>query len=140
MKELSVIQKNKLAEFGVIAVYIFGSQAQGTTNPFSDFDFAILLQQSRVVHTTTSILYEPIYDILSDVTQPETLAADVIDIVFLDSPRVPLELKSHIVRHGQLLLDLQPQQRVNFEDRIMQQTADFAPLRLQMSQALLARI
>lgn len=123
-----------------MALYFFGSRVYGLAHPQSDFDFGILLHDPRVVAQSSLEPYQKIYDILSDIITPETLAADVIDIVFLDSPRVPLELKCHIIHHGQVILDMDPQERVTREERLMLLQADFAPLRLEMSQALLARL
>ncbi len=121
------------------ALYLFGSRAQGVSGPTSDFDFGILLKDPATAFKSTAELYHIIYPILASVTRPETLEADVIDIVFLDSPRVPLELKSFIVRKGKLLLDDNPSYHADVTSRILLQTADFAPLRHQMSTALFER-
>lgn len=137
---LSQQAQEQLANFGVMALYFFGSRAYGLATAASDFDFAVFLRNPQAVAQNSSALYQPIYDILSSLIKPETLAADVIDIVFLDSPRVSLELKFHIINHGQVLLDLNPQERMTRAERLTLQTADFAPLRMEMSQALLVRL
>lgn len=132
--------KKTLTNLGVIAVYLFGSRAQGRAGPFSDFDFAVLLKDPQRVRKYSGEDYNAIYPVLASVTHPKSLAEDVIDIIFLDSPRVPLEIKSYIVRKGRILLDVDPRRRVHFEEHIMRETADFAPLRNLMRQALLARL
>ncbi|MBI2415648.1 MAG: nucleotidyltransferase domain-containing protein [Candidatus Kerfeldbacteria bacterium] len=132
--------REQLASLGVLALYFFGSRAYGLATTRSDFDFGVLLRDPLAVTQTSLELYQPIYNILSSLIHPETLAADVIDIVFLDSPRVPLELKFHIISHGQVMYDIDPQQRIIREENFMIQHADFAPLRVQMRQALLARL
>lgn len=140
MMTLHIEAQQRLSHLGVMALYFFGSRAYGLAQVQSDFDFAVLLRDPSAVMRTSSELYQKIYSILSELAKPEILDADVIDIVFLDSPRVPLELKFHVVSHGQLLLDNDPQERANRVGKIMLQQADFAPLRLAMSQALLARL
>lgn len=137
--ELTEKVKSELTRAGVAAVYLFGSRAVGAAGPFSDFDFGVLLADPRRVRHDSKKAYDELYAILSSVTHPQSLAEDVIDIVFLDSPRVSLEIKSHIVRKGKIIFDADPRRRVNFEERIMRESADFAPLRNFMRQALLAR-
>lgn len=132
--------KDDLRRVGVAAVYLFGSRATGVAGPLSDFDFGVLLNDSRRVREDSREVYDELYALLSTVTHPKSLAEDVIDIVFLDSPRVSLEIKSHIVRKGTVIFDADPRRRANFEERIMRESADFAPLRNFMRQALLARI
>lgn len=139
MKSISEQTKRQLVETGVSALYLFGSRAQGVSTEKSDFDFGILLSDPRALLTSQTALYDRLYPILASITEPETLEADVIDIVFLDSPRVPLEIKSHIINRGQILLDNDPTSRADKEADIMLKTADFAPLKKLMSEALIER-
>lgn len=132
--------KRQLAKLGVASVYFFGSRASGVAGPLSDFDFGVLLTNQRRVQKGSFPLYQRLYKIFSSFTHPEILEADVIDIIFLDSPRVPLELKFHIIRHGTILFDADPPLRANFESLIMLKTADFVPHRVAMRAALLARL
>lgn len=131
--------KEALRKAGVSTLYLFGSRAQERHGPLSDFDFGVLLKTPTDVVSGTSESYKSIYPILASITHPETLEADVIDIVFLDSPQVPLEIKSHIVRTGRILFEENASLRADFTSRILLQTADFASLRKQMSAALAQR-
>lgn len=139
MKSLSEETIQQLIEAGVSALYLFGSRAQGVSTKQSDFDFGILLRDPRALHTSQTEIYDRLYPILASITDPETLEADVIDIVFLDSPRVPLEIKSHIINRGKILFDNNPTLRADREADIMLKTADFAPLKKLMSEALIER-
>ena len=85
-------------------------------------------------------VYRQVYDVLVPFTHPEKLEADIVDIVFLDSPRVPLELKFHIIRHGKVIFDGDPRRRLNAEAYIMEAYCDFRPLLDMFDQAVLARI
>ncbi|OGH71026.1 MAG: hypothetical protein A3C90_04565 [Candidatus Magasanikbacteria bacterium RIFCSPHIGHO2_02_FULL_51_14] len=140
MIEFTDKQKFELQRLGVAAVYLFGSRAQGAAGPLSDFDFGVIMSDPRQVEKSTLDAYQKLYDLFSAIIQPESLEADVIDIVFLDSPRVPLELKAHVIRRGSLLYDAFPSRRANLESRILLDFADFAPLRKEMSAALLQRV
>jgi predicted nucleotidyltransferase len=132
-------EKTALKKSGVVAVYLFGSRALGLENPFSDFDFAVLLKDPRSVTADSSEIYDRLYPLFASVIKPKTLDQDVIDIVFIDSPRVPLELKNFIIRNGKLLFDEDPQYRAQTESLIMLMTADFAPYRRMMRDTLLER-
>jgi predicted nucleotidyltransferase len=136
---LSDNTKNALREAGVAVLYLFGSRAQEKNSPLSDYDFGILLTNPTRLKNGTMDSYHVLYPILADLTRPETLDADVIDIVFLDSSHVPLELKSNIVRTGKVLFNENEFLRSDFTSRILLQSADFAPLRKEMSAALVTR-
>ena len=139
MNPITSTIKDALKQAGVNTLYLFGSRTQNKHTPQSDFDFGVLLVNPFEAHHSTQYLYDTIYPILSSISRPETLEADVLDIVFLDNPLVPLEIKTHIVCDGRILFDQNPQVRMDVEERILLQTADFAPLRKLMSKALLER-
>ncbi|MBI4600311.1 nucleotidyltransferase domain-containing protein [Candidatus Uhrbacteria bacterium] len=129
-----------LHRLGVSALYFFGSRAQGVAGPLSDFDFGVLMKDDVFSPSREQDVYTELYALFSSRVAPETQEADIIDIVFLQSPRVPLELKAYIVANGALLFDAQPLSRSAFEERIALLNADFEPLRAEMSRTLLARL
>lgn len=137
---LNVEDKEILDRLGIIAVYLFGSRAQGVASPLSDFDFGILMDDDIFLSAKEQAVYSALYSIFSSYIKPETQEADVIDIVFLQSQRVPLELKAYIISHGTLLYDSKPLTRATIEERILLQNADFAPLKEEMRQTLLSRL
>ncbi len=137
---LTLKDEGALMRLGVIAIYLFGSRAQGVATPLSDFDFGILIDDVALSSTKEQSIYSELYPFFSSRIKPETQEADVIDIVFLQSPRVPLELKTYIITHSVLLFDSKPLVRTTIEERMLLQNADFAPLRAEMSQALLSRL
>lgn len=128
-----------LTALGVVALYLFGSRAQGRAGPLSDYDFAVLLKDSTLFRSSKKkeALYDGLYRLLSPLC-PREFPNDILDIVFLQ--RVSLELQMHVVRHGCVLFDTDPQLRSDFEASIMLRAADFAPLRHFMSTMLLARL
>ena len=131
--------QKELKRLGVGCITLFGSRAQGIETPLSDYDFAVLMNNPSAEprHSLLSPLYEALYRILSPLC-PRQFPNDIVDIVFFR--RVPLELQTHIIRHGRVILDFNPDLRADEEARIMLKAADFAPLKRMMREALLARL
>ncbi len=131
--------KNRLKDLGVASVYLFGSRAEGTSTPFSDYDFAILM--NKLVEEPRASLLSPLYQTLYQIFSPlcpRQYPNDIIDIVFLR--QLPLELQMHIIKKGKIIFDDHPSLRADEEARIMLKQADFEPLRHMMQEALLARL
>lgn len=129
-KEL--VQLNK---HNVVAVYVFGSRAQGLAGPLSDYDFAILTKKGY--EKRGDDVYQALYDVLSPHC-PRTMKNDVIDIVFLN--RVPLELRFHVIRYGQVLFEDDTKARLNFEDKTQREYSDFRPILDSFDHAILASL
>ena len=127
--------KKQLRDLGVVALYLFGSRAQGTEGLLSDYDFAVLLKE--VGHKRGNALYDKLYDLLSPGC-PRMLDNDVIDIVFLRD--VSLELQFHVIRYGQVLFDTDSRVRVKFEEQTTLKYCDFKPLLNMFDQAVLEAI
>ena len=123
MIALSEKNKSDLLDLDVQALYLFGSRAQGTEGPLSDYDFAVLTKSENEKRGGRT--YDALYDILSPLC-PRALKNDVIDIVFLRS--APLELKMHVVRYGRLLFDADFRVRLKFEKETTLLYCDFRPI------------
>jgi len=97
-------------------VYLFGSQAGGEVSPLSDYDFAIYLDAEDK---------KRMYDIKLElfVRLSRALKTDRIDIVILNLTELP-ELKYAIVKHGRLILEVEPYKLI-VEPRIMNEYFDF---------------
>lgn len=139
--QLSDETQRALAELGVVALYLFGSRAQGIEGPLSDYDFAVLVKDPQVLKDAKqkTVLYNALYNILSPLC-PRTLANDIIDIVFLDDVRVPLELKMHVVEYGKILFEDHPRQRADFVEKTVEMYCDFRPILDMFDRAILARL
>ncbi|MFH0799306.1 MAG: nucleotidyltransferase domain-containing protein [Pseudomonadota bacterium] len=135
MKNLPILKSKHrcaLSKMGVCVLYIFGSRSMGKSGPLSDFDYAVLLPESG--HLRGDGLYFELYDLLSDISK-RTLKNDVIDIVFLRD--VGLELKFHVVRHGVVLFEKDPNVRLDFEAETTLLYCDFRPLLDQFDTSIL---
>jgi len=128
-------EKTQLQSLGVVALYLFGSRAQGTDGPLSDFDFAVLMDRDGYARGGEA--YQKLYDLLSPHCE-RTLQNDVIDIIFLRD--VGLELRHHVVRYGRVIYDAEPLSRGRFEARTMTEYCDFRPLLKSIDRAILASV
>lgn len=125
---------NKLKNLGVTTLFLFGSRALGIAHKNSDYDFGVLLENSGVLGQGTQKLYQKIYELLEEVVKKRV----TIDIVFLD--HAPLQLRFHVMRFGEVLLDFNPQKRALFIEKTMLEHADFEPYRRLFEETTLARI
>lgn len=121
--KLTLEHRRQLEKLGVQAVYIFGSRAQGTPGPLSDYDYAVLLKERG--HTRGDALHEQLYEIFSEIS-PRTLENDIIDIVFLRD--AGLELRFHVIRYGKILFDANSKARLDFESQTTLLYCDYRPI------------
>lgn len=125
-----------MEELGIAGIFLFGSQAQGVANPKSDFDFGVLLKNSSELRQPDK--REKIYTALYDLFSSQIKKLCDIDIVFLQS--ADLQLRSHVARDGSILYAGEKKLIGDFLERTMEETADFAPLRREFHEAILARV
>ncbi|MBU0967461.1 MAG: nucleotidyltransferase domain-containing protein [Proteobacteria bacterium] len=113
MNNLRTIVENLCKNYpGVIAVYLFGSQAKGASRQGSDLDLAILVS-------------EPARDfpLLQFQVDLEGMVSSPVDVVVLN--RAGEVLKYHVRRDGKLLYEKDSRERKNFEIRSRKYFEDF---------------
>lgn len=120
-------EQQELTSRRIRAVVLFGSQAQNTARPDSDYDVFIISKYSREN-------YDFLYDLLSEKIKKLVN----IDIVFQD--KAPLELQNHVAKFGQPIFEENTSTFANFKQNVMLLYADFAPLRQMFQKATLDRI
>lgn len=97
-------------------VYFFGSKADGSDGPMSDYDFALYLEKKDV---------REMFDIkfkLQDRLSRE-LATDKVDVVVLNLSEGP-EFKYNVIKNGRLIFEKEPY-RVLIEPMILNEYFDF---------------
>ena len=124
----------KAANIG--ALVLFGSQAQGTAGPLSDFDFGVVIPGSARVGFSEH--RKDIYDTLYDLLSAKIKRLVDIDIVFLHE--APMDLQAHVMKYGQALYEVRPDVFAEFREDVIERYADFAPLRAVFHEAILERI
>ena len=129
-------EKRELERFGVAAVVLFGSRAQGLARPKSDYDIGVLVADKGILRSLERRreVYDAVYDLVSGKIQ-ELLN---IDIVFLED--APAELQSHAAKHGVPIFEADPKAFLRFKEYVMLMYADFAPYRELFHRAILSRI
>lgn len=114
-------------EFGIAAVYLFGSHAKVVAHPTSDIDVAVLYDPARVPDAQAVLALQ------------EKLAAhlqvDRVDLVVLN--RANPILKYQVFRYGRCLLNRNPRHQRAFLVRTMTEYADLKRSRAPIERALL---
>jgi predicted nucleotidyltransferase len=103
----------------VLAVYLYGSRARGTSKPGSDLDLALLLAAPPAA---------TLRGLARDVEAAVERAVRIpVEAVVLN--RAPADLVHRVLRDGVLVLDRDRAARLLFEVRARNEYFDLAPLR-----------
>jgi predicted nucleotidyltransferase len=113
--------------FGVDELWLYGSEAEGTTRADSDVDLAALLRRPPQG-----------LEIFDARAELEELLCREVDLVDLD--QAPPILAMQILKHGRLLVDRKPSRRHDAFSRIVSLYEDVKILRREGEQALFKRM
>lgn len=103
---------------GLVAAYLFGSQARGTAHASSDVDVALLLDSPP--ETLDDLHLDVAADLAKELGMP-------VDVVVLN--RASGDLIHRVLRDGELLVENDRSARVRFEVRARNDYFDMAPVR-----------
>ncbi|MGB9885390.1 MAG: type VII toxin-antitoxin system MntA family adenylyltransferase antitoxin [Moorellales bacterium] len=117
-----------LEKFGVHTCYLFGSYAHGQATPASDVDLAVVFSG-----------YEPTRHDLDLLTEMEAelaraLAPRAVDLVFLQ--REGIAFRFEVVSTGTVVYCRDHVARTDFEDGVIRDYLDFAPMLARCEQEL----
>jgi predicted nucleotidyltransferase len=113
--------------FGLDTLWLFGSEAQGTTRPDSDLDLAALFRRRP-----TGL------EVLEAQADLEQLLHREVDLVDLD--RASPILCMQVLRYGRLVIDRNPKRRHAFFSRTISMYEDVKIVRRDAERRLLARV
>ncbi|HEX7186424.1 MAG TPA: nucleotidyltransferase domain-containing protein [Thermoanaerobaculia bacterium] len=113
--------------FGLDVLWLFGSEAQGTTHPESDVDLAALFRQRPDA-----------LDVLGARGDLEEILGREVDLVDLD--RASPILAMQVLQHGRLLVDRDPRRRIAFFVRTLNLYEDLKIQRRDVERRLFERI
>ena len=125
-----------LKKRSVDALILFGSRAQGLAGDKSDFDIGVIVNDRGILSDADKRIKT--YDFLYELLSLRIKRLTNIDIVFLDT--APAELQAHVMKYGQPIFEAKKNVFANFRERVMEQYADFAPLREIFHANILSRI
>jgi predicted nucleotidyltransferase len=103
----------------VLLAYLFGSVVSGRSNPMSDVDLAVLVQRQPDPRS----LLERQLSLSLGVAQ---YAGREVDLVLLNQAS-PL-MRYEVTRHGRVLYERRPAERIAFEVRARQRYFDLKPM------------
>jgi predicted nucleotidyltransferase len=115
----------------VSAVYLFGSQAKGTTTKNSDIDVAVLLEPGFDLKAHS--MYR-----IGLMVELEQLCRRPVDVVILN--QASLVLRNQVLKYGRLVYERDHSQRVAFEVYSRQAYYDFKPILALLHRALVRQI
>ena len=123
---LSGIQIDNLKSFfqsnsQIKLVYLFGSQANKTSGPLSDYDFAFYIDEKD-----KKKLFNLKLDLIGKLSK--FFKSDKVDVVILNMVESP-ELKYNIIKEGKLIFEREPY-RLLIEPQILNSYFDFHNLLL----------
>jgi hypothetical protein len=105
----------------VVAAYLFGSQAKGTSGPLSDIDVAYLLNEhlsAKEMEAQNNALYRAI---------TRYLKTDHVSVVCLNE--APLRLRQVVISSGKLLYSSNERKRIEFTEATMLEYMDTRHIR-----------
>jgi predicted nucleotidyltransferase len=112
-----------MKKLGILAVYLFGSEAERTTTVRSDIDIGIVFKYKKNLGDTRP-LYNALYSEFSKIFKPTFLRQ--LDIVFLQN--APITLQYNAIAYGRVVYEEDPVQRADYEEKVVNQYIDFKPL------------
>lgn len=125
--ELEAIASWLEARFGLDALWLFGSEAKGTSRPGSDLDLAALFRRPPSA-----------LELLD--TRAEFAGRLGRDVDLVDLDRASPILAMQVVRHGRLVAEANPARRQRFAAGLPGRYEDLRIVRRQAEQALFERV
>ncbi len=103
---------------GIVAAYLFGSEARGTSGPRSDVDVAVLYSSAP-----PATLSSPALTLEADL---ERLLGRSVQVVVLNS--APVDLIHRVLRDGELVFEADRCARIAFEVKARNEYFDLLPI------------
>lgn len=115
----------------ILAAYLFGSQAKGKPNKYSDVDIAVLFNERSGKESYMDKIMALMTD-LSNILRKE------VDVVTLN--QASLFLRYHVLKEGKKIYEKKDRNEHNFEAQAILQYFDFLPVKTLIENGMLAKI
>jgi len=117
------VKGSAMKKLGILAVYLFGSEAYGTATKISDIDVGIVVKNPKNLQDTLP-LYNAVYVEFAEVFSPTFLRK--LDIVFLQNAPIPLQYNA--ITSGRILYEEDAVKRADYEEKVLNHYLDFNPV------------
>jgi len=136
MKKIKFTAKqiNQFKKMGVVAIYLFGSQAKGYTHPLSDIDIGVIFSNPKKYEDKTMKPYLKLYDTFTDIFPK----AKHIDIVLLQY--TPISLQFQATQEGIVLYESDKNKRFQYQEYVLKRYLDLKHFYNLRYKAILERI
>lgn len=104
-----------LRRYNAIVGYLFGSRADGSAYPCSDYDLGVLFR-GRVPSIDVQMVMK---------AELEELLRIKADIIFLQKANIKLQFE--VIRSGKILFSDDEEYRTDFEESVLRRYMDFMP-------------
>jgi predicted nucleotidyltransferase len=139
LKKISKFQMDILESSEVLAIYLIGSRATKVFRENSDYDFAVLIDQTKLKTFDENKVYDCVYDVLDSLIPLQKVKNPLgIDIIFLH--KSPAYYTIHAIKDGIVIYDKDINKRKEFEELSILKYADFEPFRREQEKAILSFI
>jgi predicted nucleotidyltransferase len=127
--------RESLNSLHIGVIYLIGSRARGEQGPESDFDLAVVFSGDKQP-TNTSEIHPVLYDLLTN-EFPVTIKSDV-DIIYLQEASLSFQFEA--ISTGRVIYESNPELRADYEESVVKEYLDFAPVEKIFSAALMERL
>lgn len=108
-------------------IYLFGSRADATAGPNSDYDFALLLADTNAAPQTRAEFASAVARLLvAEGLESPPLPTGRVDVIILNE--TPVELAFHVIACGLCLYKSSEYTRVEYEATVLSRYGDFLPI------------
>jgi len=126
----------KLKDMGVGLVYLFGSRAEGTAHPLSDFDIGIVLSDKKKLQEVKKRPFQmgAEFDNFFEEVVPSTFK-NPVQVTFLQIASFNFQFNA--IKYGKVLFEISSEFRADYEEKVMREYLEFKPYYNEFYQATL---
>lgn len=121
-----------LANHPIEIAYLYGSFAEGANRPWSDFDIALIADDS--------VPAEKYLELELEISKKVDAALPGIESDARIFNQAPLNYKIQVIQNGKLICSINEKRRVDFETQVRDEYFDFLPKREEYRASLFAGI
>ncbi len=146
MLEIQFTRKHvdRFEKLEILAVYLFGSQAEGNIHPLSDVDIGVVFENPKRYIDKTMSPYIDLYQIFTEVLPKDYLRhrfktkEHEFDLLFLQF--APIHIQFNAIRNAKVLFESHRDKRLDYEEYVLKRHCDLKYFYDLRESAILERI